>query len=44
MSNDERWIGAIYGTNLTDEDYIVGGSALVESSGVGGYNYNAPRG
>ncbi len=43
LSNDERWVGALYGTNLTDEDYLVGGTALVESQGVGGYAVAAPR-
>ena len=43
VSSDEKWIGAIYGTNLTDEDYIVGGTALTDASGLGGYVYNAPR-
>jgi iron complex outermembrane receptor protein len=43
ISNDEKWVAAIWGTNLTDEDYIVGGSALVESSGVGGVAGATPR-
>ncbi len=43
LSTNEKWVGAIYGNNLTDEDYIVGGSALVESEGVGGYAAATPR-
>ncbi|MCZ6831193.1 MAG: TonB-dependent receptor, partial [Gammaproteobacteria bacterium] len=43
LSNDGNWVGAIYGTNLTDENYLVGGTALVESAGVGGYSVAAPR-
>ena len=43
ISRNDRWVGAIYGTNLTDEDYFVGGTALIESSGVGGRAFNAPR-
>ncbi|MEM1114540.1 MAG: TonB-dependent receptor [Pseudomonadota bacterium] len=43
ISRDERWMGALYGTNLTDEDYLVGGIALVESSGAGGYAVAPPR-
>jgi len=42
ISTDEKWVGALYGNNLTDEDYIVGGSALVESEGVGGYAAATP--
>jgi iron complex outermembrane receptor protein len=42
LSNDGKWVGAVYGTNLTDEDHIVGGTALVESAGVGGYAATAP--
>lgn len=43
LSNDEKWVGALYGTNLTEEDYIVGGSALVDSEGVGGFANATPR-
>ena len=43
VSPNERWVGAIYGNNLTDEDFIVGGTALVESQGVGGYAWNIQR-
>ena len=42
ISPDETWVGAIYGNNLTDEDYLVGGTALVESEGVGGYSVATP--
>ena len=42
ISPDEKWVGAIYGNNLTDEDYMVGGTALVESEGVGGYSVATP--
>ncbi len=43
ISPGENWVGSIYGTNLTDEDYKVGGTALVESEGVGGIAYAPPR-
>ncbi|MEP5567816.1 MAG: TonB-dependent receptor [Halioglobus sp.] len=43
VSPQGQWSGALYGTNLTDEDYIIGGTALVESSGIGGYVPVAPR-
>ena len=43
ISLDERWEGALFGSNLTDEDYIVGASALVESEGVGGFAAATPR-
>jgi iron complex outermembrane receptor protein len=42
ISKDEKWVGAVYGNNLTDEDYIVGGSALVDSQGAGGYAAATP--
>jgi iron complex outermembrane receptor protein len=42
VSTDGNWTGAIYGTNLTDEEYIVGGTAIVDSAGVGGWNSAAP--
>ena len=42
-STDEKWLGTLYGTNLTDEDYLNGGIALVESSGVGGVAVAPPR-
>jgi iron complex outermembrane receptor protein len=42
-STDEKWLGTLYGTNLTDEDYLNGGIALVESSGVGGIAVAPPR-
>ena len=43
VSPDEQWVGALYGNNLTDTHYMVGGTALVESSGVGGYSVATPR-
>ena len=43
ISNDEKWRGAIYGTNLTDEDHMIGGSALSESAGVSGFVPAPPR-
>lgn len=43
VSPDERWVGSLFGTNLTDEDYINGGTALVESSGTGGFAVAPPR-
>ena len=42
ISTDGNWVGAIYGTNLTDEDYMVGGTAIVDSQGSGGWNAAAP--
>ncbi len=43
LSPDGNWSGALYGSNLTDEDHFVGGTALVESSGIGGHAAVAPR-
>jgi iron complex outermembrane receptor protein len=43
LSRDEKWVGAVYGTNLTEQNYIVGGTALVESQGVGGFANATPR-
>jgi iron complex outermembrane receptor protein len=42
ISTDEKWVGAVYGNNLTDEDHIIGASPLVDSQGVGGYAAAAP--
>jgi iron complex outermembrane receptor protein len=42
LSKDGNWVGAIWGSNLTDEDHLVGGTALVESAGVGGTTATAP--
>ena len=43
LSTGGKWSGALYGTNLTDEEYMIGGTALVESAGIGGFVVNAPR-
>lgn len=43
VSADEKWVGALFGTNLTEEDYTEGGAALVESQGVGGIANATPR-
>jgi len=43
VSPNEKWVGTLYGSNLTDEDALSGGVALVESSGVGGYSVVPPR-
>ena len=43
ISRDGHWQGAIFGNNLTDEDYINGASALVESVGGAGMSYAVPR-
>ncbi|PLW81957.1 hypothetical protein CWI75_12740 [Kineobactrum sediminis] len=43
VSPDERWSGSLFGTNLTDEEYLNGGTALVESSGIGGFAVAPPR-
>ena len=40
---DEQWMVAFYGTNLTNEDYIIGGTALADTSGVGGIVFNPPK-
>jgi iron complex outermembrane receptor protein len=40
---DEQWRVAFYGTNLTNEDYIIGGTALADTSGVGGIVFNPPK-
>jgi iron complex outermembrane receptor protein len=42
-SPNERWAAAVYGSNLTDEEYLVGGTALIESSGTGGIAVAPPR-
>ncbi len=42
ISKDEKWVGAVYGNNLTDEDYYVGGIALVESQGAGAFAAATP--
>ncbi|PLW70301.1 TonB-dependent receptor [Pseudohalioglobus lutimaris] len=43
FSPDGDWTAALWGTNLTDEDHIIGGGALVESQGNGGTVANPPR-
>ncbi len=43
FSRDGKWTAALWGSNLTDEEYIIGGVALVESQGTGGYVANPPR-
>ena len=43
ISKDGKWTGALFGTNLTDEDYIVGGTAIVDAAGIGGWNAANPR-
>lgn len=43
VSPEGKWTGGLYGTNLTDEDYFIGGTALVESSGISGFVPVAPR-
>jgi len=43
IGSDGHWTGALYGRNLTEEAYVVGGFALSESSGVGGLAVNTPR-
>jgi iron complex outermembrane receptor protein len=40
---DDQWMVAFYGTNLTNEDYIIGGTALADTSGVGGIVFNPPK-
>ncbi|KAA1194419.1 TonB-dependent receptor [Pseudohalioglobus sediminis] len=43
FSPDGNWTAALWGSNLTEEDYIIGGGALVESQGNGGIVANPPR-
>ncbi|MEH6585451.1 MAG: TonB-dependent receptor [Halioglobus sp.] len=43
VSPEGKWVGGLYGTNLTNEEYVIGGTALVESSGIGGFVPVAPR-
>ncbi len=43
ISKDGKWTGALFGTNITNEDYLVGGAALVDAAGVGGWNAANPR-
>jgi len=42
ISPDQHWMGSIYGSNLTDEVYLVGGTALTEALGSGGLAVNLP--
>lgn len=34
---------SIFGNNLTDEQYVLGGLNVIESGGYGAYHYGAPR-
>ncbi|MCB1699690.1 MAG: TonB-dependent receptor [Pseudomonadales bacterium] len=43
VSPDQKWLGALYCNNITDTHYQVGGTALVEPSGAGGYSVATPR-
>jgi iron complex outermembrane receptor protein len=43
FSADGNWTAALWGNNLTDEEYVIGGAALVESQGNGGWVSNPPR-
>ncbi|GAB5498794.1 MAG: TonB-dependent receptor [Pseudohongiellaceae bacterium] len=43
VSADQHWIAALFGNNLTDEEYLVGGTALTEALGTGGIAVNLPR-
>jgi hypothetical protein len=36
ISTNDKWVGALYGTNLTEQDYMIGGSPLAESEALGG--------
>lgn len=42
-SPEDRYSVALYGTNLTDEDHIIGGQPLVDSFGFGGAIPAPPR-
>ncbi|MGI9293543.1 MAG: TonB-dependent receptor domain-containing protein, partial [Pseudomonadales bacterium] len=43
LSNDGSWRVAVYGTNLTDEDFGVGGTALTDFTGTAGVVATVPR-
>ncbi len=43
ISPSGRWVGSLFGNNLTEVEYGVGGTALVESQGVGGMAFSSPR-
>jgi iron complex outermembrane receptor protein len=43
ISPDQSWEVAAYGTNLTDEQYIIGGTPNFEAYGLGSYVYAPPR-
>src|SRR5690625_3912336 len=43
LSLDEHWMAALYGSNLTKEKYVVGGTPLVDNVGYGGITFNPPR-
>lgn len=42
-SLDEQWMAALYGSNLTKEEYVIGGTPLVDNVGYGGVAFNPPR-
>lgn len=43
LSNDDRWRVALYGSNLTEEDHGVGGTALTDFTGTAGTSATVPR-
>jgi len=43
VSADEHWVAALYGNNLTDEDYVTGATDFAEVFGTGGLGYAIPR-
>ena len=42
-SHSQQWRVTAFGTNLTQEDYSTGGTALVDAVGYGGQTYATPR-
>lgn len=42
-SPEENYRISAYGSNLTDEIYVIGGQPLVDSFGFGGVTFNPPR-
>ncbi|MDY0007081.1 MAG: TonB-dependent receptor, partial [Spongiibacteraceae bacterium] len=43
LSQDSQWMFAVFGSNLTEEDYAIGGTPLVDALGFGGQSYAVPK-
>lgn len=43
LSMDQKWMAALYGSNLTKEEYSTGGTALADALSYGGQTYAEPR-